>query len=322
MMEPPTLDDVRRTEKRLAPYIVRTPTTEIRTPELQRVLGPNARVFLKLEQLQVTGTFKARAALNNVMFLDRGSRLTAVSAGNHAIAVSYAGSVFECDSKVVMLASANPARIEAAKSFGAEVIIEENGPAAFERASQLEHDEQRVFIHPFEGPRVTEATGGVALELFEDAGKLDAVIVAIGGGGLASGVSVVTKQINKNCLMYGVEPEGADVMTRSFAAGAPQHMDKVRTIADSLAPPMTTPYAYEMCKRHIDKLVTVSDEALVAAMRLAFKEMKLALEPAGAAALAGVLGPLREDLANKKIGIIICGSNIDAGAFCELLTRK
>lgn len=322
LLDPPTLIEIRNTANRLSSHIIRTPTTEVRAPGLLRELGSRARLYLKLEHFQVTGSFKARAALNNVIHYGEGARLTAVSAGNHAIAVAFAGAALNCDSKVVIVASANPTRIAAAQSYGAKVLIEATAALAFERAEKLAKEESRFFVHPFEGRRVTEATGTIAIELMEDVPKLDAIVVAIGGGGLASGIAVATKQIDATCSIYGVEPIGANVMRRSFDAGHPQTMDQVSTIADSLAAPMTTPYAFCMCQRYLDDVVTVTDDEMIQSIKLCFRELKLALEPAGAAAVAAVMGPLRSRLIGKRIAIIVCGSNIDATSFCKYLNSQ
>ena len=318
---PPTLAAMRETHARLAPYTERTPVADWTGRRIAAYLGADARVVLKLELFQRTGTFKARGAVNRLLLADRPAGVTAVSAGNHAIASAYAASVVGADAKVVMLASANPARIAAAEAFGADVLIEPDGPTAFARAHTLEETEGRFFIHPFEGPPVTLATAGVSLELFEDAGALDAIVVAVGGGGLSSGVASAAKLLHPNCAVYGVEPEGANVMRRSIEAGAPQTLEKVETIADSLAPPMTTPYAFETCRRNFDDVVLVSDDEMTAGIAMLFADMKLAVEPAAAAAVAGAFGPLRERLSGKRVGLIICGSNIDSGGFCKLLHR-
>jgi len=182
-------------------------------------------------------------------------------------------------------------------------------------------DEDRLFVHPFEGPRIAEATAGVALELIEDAGGLDAVVVAIGGGGLAGGIAAAAKHLLPDCAVYGVEPVGAAVMSRSLEGGAPQTLDRLDTIADSLAPPMTTPYAFETCRRYLDDVVVIDDDQMAAAAALLFAERKLVVEPAGAATTAAAFGPLRERLAGKRVALIVCGANIDRGSFCTLIGR-
>jgi threonine dehydratase len=148
---------------------------------------------------------------------------------------------------------------------------------------------------------------------------LDAVIVPIGGGGLCAGISSAVKLSWPQCEVYGVEPTGADTMHRSFVAGAPQAIDKIATIADSLGAPYATQMTYEFCRRNLEDVVLVSDDDMRAAMRLMMRECKLAVEPAGATAMAGLIGPLRERLHGRRIGLIVCGTNIDAESYARLL---
>ena len=308
---PPTLAEMAAARARLAPHILRTPTIALRADEVAARLGEDSELFLKLELLQRTGTFKARGALNTLLTaapLTHGA--TAVSAGNHAIAVAFAAATLGVSAKLVMLPSANPARLQAAKDFGAEIIIEESGAAAFARAETIREEEGRLFVHPFENPRISEATAGVGLEVMEDVADLDAVVVAIGGGGLSSGLAAAVKQRRPETKVYGVEPEGADTMSRSFRAGGPISM-QYQTIADSLAPPFTRPYSYGLCRRFLDDIVTVTDDEIAAAMVHMFRLARLAVEPAAAAAMAAAFGPLRARLQGLRTALIICGSNID-----------
>src|SRR5438105_4932072 len=154
------------------------------------------------------------------------------------------------------------------------------------------------------------------LELCTQARDLDAVGIPIGGGGLCAGVAAAVKQISPRTLVFGVEPEGADTMHRSFASGKPERIDKVRTIADSLGAPYAAPYSFDLCRRYVDDLVKISDDEIRAAMLLLFRSAKLAVEPAGAAATAALCGPLRERLLGKRVALIVCGANIDRETFC------
>jgi threonine dehydratase len=155
--------------------------------------------------------------------------------------------------------------------------------------------------------------------LARQAPELQAVIVPIGGGGLCAGISSAIKQALPGCLIFGVEPEGADSMHRSFASGRPETIERVATIADSLGSPRAEPYSFELCRQNIDKLVMVNDDELRKAMYLFFRGMRLAVEPAGAAALAALSGPLRQELEGKKVGLIVSGTNIDPATFCRHL---
>ena len=289
---------------------------------VDEALGDETEVWLKLELFQFAGTFKPRGALLNMMALspearDRG--VTAVSAGNHAMAVGYAARELGTGAKVVMPRSANPARVAGCRAFGAEVVLVEDVHQAFEEVRRIESEEGRAFIHPFEGPRTATGTATVGYELMHQVPRLDAVIVPIGGGGLAAGVSTAVKALSPETRVFGVEPEGADTMHRSFAAGEPQAIDKVRTIADSLGAPHAAPYSFALCRRFVDRLVKVDDDALRSGMKAMFTSAKLAVEPAGAAAAAALLGPLRDELRGRRVGLIVCGANIDPATFCSLV---
>jgi threonine dehydratase len=320
----PSVAQMRAAAERLAPHIVATATQRWHGAELEARLGAHTRQFLKLELFQRTGTFKVRAAMLNVLDLTERERrhgVTAVSAGNHAIAVACAAQRIGVSAKVVMLATASPLRVAAAQAYGAEVVMAPDGHTAFAIAEDIRNSESRVFIHPFDGPNVVLGTSGVGIEFLDQVADLDAIVVAIGGGGLMSGVAAAVKQIKPRCRVYGVEPIGADVMSRSFRAAAPQKMDRVDTIADSLAPPMTTQGTYDLCRRFVDDIVTVSDEAICEALALLYRQAKLAVEPAGAAAAAAVLGPLAARLRGKRTGVVVCGANIDSDSFYRYLKR-
>ncbi|MBI1778940.1 MAG: threonine/serine dehydratase [Proteobacteria bacterium] len=316
----PTLVEIESTRAQLGSRVLETPIHSWRGREIAAVLGPDTDIVLKLELLQYTGTFKPRGALSVMLNLpaDALARgVTAVSAGNHAIAVAYAAQALGTTAKVVMAKSANPYRVQCCRSYGAEVVLVDDVHQAFDTVKRIETEEGRSFVHPFEGPFTSRGTATVALEFCRQAGAMDAVIVAIGGGGLASGVATAVKLLQPDALVLGVEPEGSDVMHRSFAAGQPAKMDRSQTIADSLSPPFTTPLAYALCRRSIDELVKVSDDDIRRAMALMFRELKLAVEPAGAVATAALLGPLRERLRGKRVGLIVCGTNIDIEGFAQ-----
>ena len=277
------------------------------------MLPGDTRVTAKLEVFQRSGTFKARGALSNILRLDS-ERLrvgvTAMSAGNHAIAVAYAAMVAGTHAKVVMQKSANPARVQLARDLGAQLLFAEDGASGFAMMERIAAEEGRAVIHPFDGLATALGTATLGRELHAQADDLDVVIVAIGGGGLAAGVSAFTKRLHPGCRVIGVEPAGADSMHRSFASGRVQNIRKPHTIADSLAPPMTEPIPFGLCRAHIDRLALVTDAEMVAAMQLIFRELKLAVEPACAATTAA-LTQLAGELSGKHVGIILCGSNID-----------
>ncbi len=319
-MDFPSLSDIRAAHARLSDLVLETPVWQWRTRDLVSIVGQSTQVFVKLELFQHTGSFKARGALLNLLSLDPAALakgVTAVSAGNHAIAVAFAAQLLKTTAKVVMPKTANPFRVASCRSYGAEVVLVENVQEAFSRVQQIQAEEGRSFVHPFEGERTILGTATLGLEFCTQAPDLDAVIIPIGGGGLAAGMATAIKQIRPNCQVFGVEPEGADTMHRSFAAGNPQAIDAVRTIADSLGAPHAAPYSFSLCQRFVDELVLISDDQMRRAMALLFHSLKLAVEPAGAAATAALCGPLQERLRNKRVGIIVCGANIDINTFAQ-----
>jgi threonine dehydratase len=317
-ISPPSLDAIRDAIARLGDRIRHTPVWQLRGDAAERELGRSTQAFFKLELLQYAGTFKPRGALLNILALTDEARargVTAFSAGNHAIATAYAAQATGSHAKVVMPRTASPYRIGLCRAYGADVVLVDDGRQAFEEAKHIESDEGRALIHPFEGPLTVLGTATVGYELGTQAEALDAVIVPIGGGGLCAGVASAIKQLQPNCQIFGVEPEGADAMHRSFAVGTPQALERANTIADSLAAPHTAPYSFGLCKRYVDALVHIDDHAMQRAMGFLFATMKLAVEPAAAAATAALCGPLRERLEGRRVGIIVCGSNIDPATF-------
>jgi threonine dehydratase len=247
--------------------------------------------------------------------------VTAVSAGNHAIAVAFAAWKLGASAKVVMLASANPARVARAQAYGAEVLKAPDGKAAFALAQELEREEGRAFIHPFEGRNTALGTATLGMEWSHQAGPLDAVILPVGGGGLAAGVATAFKLLQPDCQVFGVEPAGADTMHRSFAAGEPMSRGDVATIADSLAPPYALPFTFGLCRAAIDELVMIDDDQIRDAMGVLFREMKLAVEPSGAASTAALLGPLRDRLRGKRVGVLACGANTGIEGFAAQVAQ-
>jgi threonine dehydratase len=313
----PDLAAIAATRVLLAPYIATTPV-------LERSDFPGApdgaTLQFKFELLQHAGTFKARGAFSNILALDAAARargVTGISAGNHAVAVAYAAMRLGVSAKVVMLATANPARVALCHRFGAEVVTAADGAAGFAEVRRIEAEEGRYFVHPFNGLRTILGTASLGAEWAEQSGGLDAVILPIGGGGLAAGVATAFRQAMPGVEILGVEPAGADLMQQSFAAGGPIKMGKMSSIADSLMAPHSEAYSYGLCRRTLDALATVTDDDLRAAMRLLFAELKLATEPACAAATAAVLGPYRERLAGKRVGVLLCGANTDTATFCR-----
>ncbi len=322
--EPPSLSAIEQVREINYTILRKTSLLPWSDPRIVPRLAAGTRATLKLELLQVTGTFKARGALTVVRGLDREALergVAAVSAGNHAVAVAFAASVSGTRATVVMPRTANPARVALARAYGASVVLAEDVHAAFAEVERLQREEGLTFVHPFDDPGTILGTATLGAEWMEQAPDMEAVIVPIGGGGLMAGVASAIHQISPICRIYGVEPEGADLMSRSFAAGGPVQGPAPSTIADSLAPPFTLPYSTGLCRRFVDAIVTVTDDQMCEAMFLLFQTARLAVEPAGAAAAAALLGPLRETLAGKRVGVLVCGANIDSESFARCVAR-
>jgi threonine dehydratase len=320
----PTLAEIEAARARLGDRVRETPVWRWDSPTLAEHLGPETQVFLKLELFQHAGSFKPRGALTVMLSLSReelARGIVTVSAGNHAMAASYAARALGTSAVVAMPKTANPYRVAACRAMGAVVHLEENVHAAFARVEQVQREQGRFFVHPFEGPLTALGTATLGLEFCRQVPALDAVVVPIGGGGLCAGVAAAVKQAEPRCRVYGVEPEGADTMHRSFASGKPEAIDKIQTIADSLGAPHAAPYSFGLCREFVDALVKVDDDALCRSLALLFREMKLAVEPAGAASTAALLGPLAPALRGKRIGLIVCGANIDPENYGAYLRR-
>ncbi|MCH9695801.1 MAG: threonine/serine dehydratase [Gammaproteobacteria bacterium] len=312
----PNINEIRKLRDLLQNQLVHTPM--LQCAALEAELGHGTRVTAKLEFLQRTGTFKARGALATLQGLtatERSAGVTAVSAGNHAIATAFAAEATGVSAKVVMMRAANPARIQTCRDYGAEVVFAADVHEAFALAQTIQDEEGRYFVHPFDGPSIALGAGTAGLEICEQVSDFDALLVPVGGGGLIAGVSNAVKQLRPAVQIIGVEPEGADSMHRSFAAGEPESIDKVRTIADSLGAPFALPYSFALTRANVDRLAMINDADLRRTMRWLYREMQLAVEPACAATAAALLGPLRDSMRGKHVVIVMCGSNTDWQTF-------
>ena len=324
----PTLDSIRANRARLGDLVVTTPVRALVDDAVAAAVGASTRVWLKEELFQRTGSFKPRGALSVMLDLDAAALargVTGVSAGNHAISLGYSARKLGTTAKVVMPKSANPFRVQVCREFGAAVELVDNVHEAFARVKEIEASEGRTFVHPYEGPKTALGTASVGLEFIDqlraEGVTLDAVIVAAGGGGLTGGVACAVKLLSPQTAVYVVEPEGADSLSRSFKAGSPQSIEAVRTIADSLGAPRCEPYSFALNRMFVNEVVLVNDDQIREGMRLLFRSAKLVVEPAGAAALAALMHPLRSRLEGKTVGIVVCGANIDPETFSRQITQ-
>ena len=313
-------DNIRITLNKIQPHINKTPFIKAST-KLDEFFSTN--LYFKCEFLQKSGSFKVRGAINNIISQDKTKfqkGITAVSAGNHAIAASFVANLFQLDNKIFLYESANPYRISKCKSYNANIQFT-NPKQAFVDASNAKNNGY-YFIHPFDGPHTLQGSATIGLEIIEYfktiVTKLDYLIISVGGGGLISGVSSYIKQLSPNTKVIGVEPEGAKGMSDSIKLGKPLKNVLVNTIADSLSAPLHLEYSYNIAKSVIDEMVTVTDDEMKEFMIYAFDNLKLMLEPACVAGLAAIKYRINEKLKNKNTLVVLCGSNIDKITWTKL----
>ena len=324
MSDTPLVDlgAIRKAGQVVADRVHRTPVAS--AAGLGRLAG--CRLSLKLELFQKTGSFKIRGALNRLAALPEPERrrgVCTVSAGNHAQGVALAARLFDTPCTVVMPENAVRSKVAATRDYGAEVILHGDLTTIFERVKQVEEEQARVFIHPFDHPDIIAGQGTVGLETMEDLPDTDVVVVPVGGGGLASGVAAAVKAIAPACRVIGVEPYGADAMHRSLRSGKAEKLASLDTIADGLSAPFAGELTLAHCQALLDDLVRVSDEEMVTAMRLLLERCKILAEPAGAAATAALLAGRISGLGDGvSVAAIISGGNVDLGRLAELLSAS
>lgn len=313
------LTAIREARARVASRVHLTPTLSATR------LGARAgvRLFLKCENLQKTGSFKVRGALNKLASLsdaERARGVVTVSAGNHAQAMAWAAQSAGVHAVVVMPRTASPAKVEASRGYGAEVVLHgANGTESFPHALELARDRGLTFVHPFDDERICAGAGTTGLELLEQAADLDAVIVPIGGGGLISGVATAIKESNPRIRVYGVEPTGAASTRLSLDSGRAMRITSMNTIADGLAAPMTGELNYEIVKRYVDDVIVIDDDAIAEGLRQLLFSAKLLAEPAGAAGVGALLSgavPVRE---GERVAAVVSGGNVDSAKLVSIL---
>jgi threonine dehydratase len=311
----PTNADIAAAADRIAPWAVRTPLLE--SPELGTRLG--ARVFLKPETLQRTGSFKFRGALNTVLQIPltrRGRGVVAFSSGNHAQGVAAAASLFDIPATIVMPKDAPPPKIAGTRRLGAEVIFYDRYNDDREAiAREIVERTGATLIEPFDNVMVVAGQGTIGLELAADAKALgvvlDAVLTPCGGGGLVSGIALALSQASPNTQVISVEPERFDGMRKSVAAGErTKAAGGIPSLADALMAPMPGQIPFALAKDHLAGALTIDDAGLMAAVSFAFQRLKLIVEPGGSAALAAALSG-KFDLKDKTAAIVLTGANCD-----------
>jgi threonine dehydratase len=322
-----TLDEIVAASERIAGRVHRTPLLSSATAArfIADGGGPrlaDGRLYLKAEHLQKTGSFKARGMTNRMAVLspvERERGAITVSAGNASQAFAWAAREAGVPMTVCMAIGANPTKVVASKGYGAEVVLEgQHVGDAFAVADRIRAERGLTFMHPFDDPAVIAGHGTVGLEILEDVPDVDVVVVGIGGGGLISGTACALKESRPEVRVYGVEPTGAQAMTRAFEAGAPVPITP-RTVADGLAAPFASERTLAMCRRYLDGIVILDDPTILAGTRFALERMKQVLEPAGAAALAAVLFGRIPIADGERVAVVASGGNVDVARLGELI---
>ncbi len=309
----PTLDDVRRAAERIGGRVRRTPMLEAAPARGHAAVA--AQLVLKLESLQVTGSFKARGACNTVLALSPAALARGVvtaSGGNHGLAVAYAGWIAGVPATVFLPVTAPEAKRRKLRAWSAEVVVEgeawdDSNAAALRRAART----GMAYIHPFADPMVIAGQGTVATEILDAAPEVDTLLVAVGGGGLISGIAMAARAIKPGIRIVGVEPEGAATLRRSLDAGRPALLDRIETAAGSLAPRSTDPLNFGIVQRHVEQVVLVSDPAMREAAAWLWFEHGVASELGGAAAVAALLTGLYRPKPGERVCAVICGAGTD-----------
>ena len=287
-------------------------------------INPESEVYLKTENLQLTGSFKLRGAYYKISQLtdeEKARGVIACSAGNHAQGVALGATHNGIKSLICLPAGAPMSKIEATKNYGAEVcLVPGVYDDAYAKAIQLRDEFGYTFIHPFDDPKVIAGQGTIGLEILEQMPDVEAVIVPIGGGGLISGVAFAIKTLRPEIKVYGVQSSGAPSMAASLQEGAIQHLNSVSTIADGIAVKEPGVNTFELCNRYVDEVVTVSDEEIAAAILALIEQQKLVAEGAGAVSVAAAMFN-KVPIKGKKTVCLVSGGNIDVNTLSRVITR-
>jgi threonine dehydratase len=313
------IEDLRAAARRLEGIADVTPV--VSSPALDDQLGVSA--VLKAESLQRTGSFKFRGAYNKIASVPADARrrgVLAFSSGNHAQAVALAASLLGAPATIVMPTDAPAVKLAGTRRYGAEIVTYDRYAEDREQIGMAIAQERGLtLVRPFDDPLVIAGQGTMALELVEQAGNVDALLAPVSGGGLIAGCALALKALRPSARVWGVEPETADDYRRSLAAERRIAIEVPRTIADSLQ--VTTPgeLTFTINRALLEGIVTVTDTELIEAMRFAFEQLKLVLEPGGAAALAALLVGRVEFEMGARVAVILSGGNVDPVRFCKLL---
>jgi threonine dehydratase len=307
------LKDIQAARACIGPYVRHTPL--VKASPIKQEICKEGVLYLKLESLQITGSFKARGAVNKLFSLSReemGRGIVTASGGNHGLGVAYAGRLADTSATIYIPGNTPQAKAEKLESWGARVIFEGQvwDDANWAALAAAEH-ESMTYFHPFADPAVIAGQGTVGLEILEDEPSITMLLVAIGGGGLISGVSLAGKAINPDIKVIGVEPVGAPTLYESIRAGQLVELPEIRTAANTLAPRLSAPINLEIIQQNVDEIVLVTDEEMREAARWLWFEMGIAAELSGAAALAVLLAGKIRPAQSEKVCALVCGAGRD-----------
>ena len=310
--------DIFRAAKQLDGVAVKTKLVE--SPYFSSLSG--GTVYLKPENLQNTGSFKLRGAYNKISQMSAAERQKGVitaSAGNHAQGVAFSAQKLRVKAVICMPATTPILKVEATRAYGAEVVLHgDTFDDAYAKSLELQREKGFVYIHPFNDREVLLGQGTVAKEIIDDCPDIDAILVPIGGGGLASGVAMATKLVNPHVRVIGVEPAGAASMEAAFAAGKVTTLPAVDTVADGCAVKTVGELTYAFCRKYLDEIVTVSELEIMSALLSLIEKHKLIAEGAGVLSLAAVA---KLSLKGKKAAAILSGGNIDISTISALINK-
>lgn len=312
------IEDIYQAEQKLQGVLKKTEL--IASPFFSKECGN--QVFIKPENLQVTGAFKIRGAFNKLSMLtetEKSRGVISASAGNHAQGIGYASQMLGIKATLVMPAATPIIKVEATRSYGVEVVLHgDNYDEAYKKARQLEAKEQYVFVHPFDDIDVIMGQGTLGLEIMKELADVDAILVPIGGGGLISGMAFAIKMLKPTIKIIGVEPEGACCIKESLTQNKVIELEKVDTMADGTAVKKPGDITFALIREFVDEVITVSDFEILEAILLLMEKHKLVVEGAGALSLAGLKRIQEKD---KKIVCVVSGGNIDISTISAIINR-
>lgn len=314
-----TLDRIYEAKRVLGEIIRKTDMIQAKN------ICPHSDIYLKTENLQITGSFKVRGSYFKISQLsdeEKANGVIACSAGNHAQGVALAATKKGIKSLICLPDGAPISKVEATKRYGAEVcMVKGVYDDAYKKALELKEEKGYAFIHPFDDPDVIAGQGTIGIEILEQLPDADAVVVPIGGGGLIAGVAFAVKQINPKCKVYGVQAAGAPSMYTSVNDNQISTLKKVQTIADGIAVKTPGDLTFEMVKKYVDGIFTVSDDEIALAILTLLEQEKLIAEGAGAVGVAAVMNGKIPDIEGKKVCCLVSGGNIDVTILSRVVER-